>query len=68
MSAAGKRRIAARGYRGYAELAARRAWRLDGLSSQEELFALTDEQLLALPGVGQKTLEAIRKLQKSWTQ
>jgi hypothetical protein len=50
--------------RGYAELTVRRIWRLEGLSSQEELFALSDERLLAFQGVGQKTLEAIRKLQR----
>jgi hypothetical protein len=48
--------------KGYAEISARRVWRLAGLSSQEELFELSDEQILAIPGVGQKTLQAIRQL------
>jgi ERCC4-type nuclease len=67
MSRIGAQRRVARadGYRGYAEIAARRVWRLAGLSSQEELFTLSDEQLLAIPDVGQKTLEAIRRLQTS---
>jgi hypothetical protein len=50
--------------KGYAEITARRIWRLEGLSSLEELFALSDEQLLAFADVGPKTLEAIRKLQQ----
>jgi hypothetical protein len=50
--------------KGYAEIAARRVWRLAGLSSQKELFALSDAQILAIPDVGQKTLEAIRKLEQ----
>jgi hypothetical protein len=48
--------------KGYAEIAARRVWRVASLSSQEELFALSDEEILAIPGVGQKTLEVIRRL------
>lgn len=49
--------------KGYAEIAARRAWRLWNLSDQEELFLLPDEEILMIPGVGRKTLEAIRKMQ-----
>ena len=52
-----------RGY-GYAEITARRAWQLAGLNCQEDLFNLSDEELLALPGVGAKALQAIRKLQQ----
>jgi hypothetical protein len=48
---------------GYAALAAARVWRLASLSNQEELFALTDDEILAIPGVGLKTLKVIRELQ-----
>lgn len=55
--------------KGYAEISARRVWRIAGLhcqgvASQEELFKLSDEEILAIPTVGPKTLQAIRKLQK----
>jgi hypothetical protein len=49
--------------KGYAELAARRVWRLLSLPNQEALFAMSDEELLASPEIGPATLKAIRKLQ-----
>jgi endonuclease III len=48
--------------KGYAEVTARRVWRLANLPSQEWLFAMSDEELLAIPGVGQKTLKVIRAM------
>lgn len=49
--------------KGYAELAARRVWKLASLSKLEDLFMLTDDEILEIPGVGYKTLKCIRQLQ-----
>lgn len=63
MSKVGKTRRATRDYRGYAEVTARRVWRLAGLDSMEELFSMHDAQLLQIPGVGRATIACIRRLQ-----
>jgi hypothetical protein len=50
--------------KGYEARTVERIWRLEGLSCMEDLFALTDKQILSIPGVGRKTLDLLRRLQR----